>query len=56
MRGAFLRRVFRRSPDGVVAESNGATLVRENGRLVCRCPYLCDAASEPCEFAGKGYE
>lgn len=47
----FTRRPRRESAsDGVVAERNGARLVRKDGRLICECPFLCYAASEPCEF------
>lgn len=52
-RRGFWRR--RRSPnalpDGVLAESNGAVLVRESGATFCRCPFACLATNEPCEFA-----
>lgn len=34
----------------VLAESNGARLVRLDGSLRCFCPFLCEATFEPCEF------
>lgn len=51
--------IGRRKPDGVIAERTSpvsgrvARLVRKDGKVVCECPYLCDATYETCEFAGK---
>lgn len=51
-------RFRRKPPDGVIAvrpssvSDRVARLVRKDGRVMCECPYLCDATSEPCEFAG----
>lgn len=46
----LFRRNPRTLPDEVVAESNGAQLVRREGKLSCRCPFACLATYEPCEF------